>query len=94
SSEIPLQFSLSQNYPNPFNPATKIKFAIPAGNASLTTITVYDIVGRQVAVLVNQQLRPGTYEVDWDASVYPSGVYFYTVSSVSFNETKKMVLLK
>ncbi len=94
SSEIPSEFSLSQNYPNPFNPATKIKFAIPPGYASQTSLSVYDILGRQVAVLVNQQLRPGSYEVDWDASAYPSGVYLYTVSSVSFNETKKMVLLK
>jgi len=94
SSEIPLQFSLSQNYPNPFNPATKIKFAIPAGYGSQTNLSVYDILGRRVAVLVNQQLRPGTYEVDWDASVYPSGVYFYTITSGSFKETRKMVLLK
>jgi len=94
SSEIPNEFSLFQNYPNPFNPSTKIKFAIPTGYASQTILSVYDILGRRVAVLVNQQLRPGTYEVDWDASAYPSGVYFYTITSGSFKETRKMVLLK
>ncbi|NOS84682.1 MAG: T9SS type A sorting domain-containing protein [Ignavibacteria bacterium] len=94
SSEIPSQFSLSQNYPNPFNPATKIKFAIPAGYASQTILSVYDILGRQVAVLVNEQLKPGTYEVDWYASVYPSGVYFYKINLGSFFEIKRMVLLK
>lgn len=94
SSEIPSQFSLSQNYPNPFNPATKIRFAIPAGYGSQTNLSAYDILGRQVAVLVNQQLRPGTYEVDWDATTFPSGVYFYTLTSASFKETRKMVLIK
>jgi len=94
SSEIPSQFSLSQNYPNPFNPATKIKFAIPHGYTSQTILSVYDILGRRVAVLVNEQLLPGTYEVDWDASAFPSGVYFYTITSGSFKETRKMVLLK
>lgn len=94
SSQIPSQFSLSQNYPNPFNPATKIKFSIPAGYASRTILSVYDILGREVAVLVNEQLRPGTYEVAWEAYVFPSGVYFYTITSGSFKETRKMVLLK
>ena len=94
SSEIPSQFSLSQNYPNPFNPATKIKFAIPFGYASQTVLSVYDILGREVEVLVNEQLRPGTYEVDWEASSFPSRVYFYTITSGTFKETRKMVLLK
>ena len=99
SSEIPNQFSLSQNYPNPFNPVTKIEFAIPNGDASQTILSVYDILGREVAVLVNEQLRPGTYEVDWDASSFPSGVYYYkllteTSQRYVFTESKKMVLLK
>jgi photosystem II stability/assembly factor-like uncharacterized protein len=97
---IPSEFSLSQNYPNPFNPSTKIKFAIPLskrvseGRGVYTKLLVYDILGMEVAVLVNEQLRPGTYEVDWDASAFPSGVYFYSINSGSFKETKKMVLLK
>ncbi|NOS84683.1 MAG: T9SS type A sorting domain-containing protein [Ignavibacteria bacterium] len=95
SSEAPTQFSLSQNYPNPFNPATKIKFQIPqTGSAAETFLSVYDILGRQVAVLVNQQLQPGTYEVDWDASAFMSGVYFYVITLGSFKETRKMVLIK
>lgn len=95
SSEIPSQFSLFQNYPNPFNPSTKIKFQIPqTGLVALTSLSVYDILGREVAILVNQQLRPGTYEVNWEASSFPSGVYFYSISSGSFKETRKMVLLK
>ena len=99
SSEIPNQFSLSQNYPNPFNPVTKIEFAIPNGDASQTILSVYDILGREVAVLVNEQLKPGTYEVDWDASSFPSGVYYYkllteTSQRYVFTESKKMVLLK
>jgi len=94
NSEIPNQFSLYQNYPNPFNPQTKIKFQIPAGFATQTILTVYDIHGREVAVLINEQLKPGTYEVDWDSSSFPSGVYFYTITSGSFKETRKMVLLK
>ncbi len=95
NTSVPSHFQLSQNYPNPFNPATKIKFAIPAGfEAVQTLLSVYDLLGREVAVLVNEKLRPGTYEVDWDASVYQSGVYFYTITSASFKDTRKMVLLK
>jgi photosystem II stability/assembly factor-like uncharacterized protein len=95
SSEIPGHYSLSQNYPNPFNPTTKIKFQIPAsGSVAQTFLYVYDILGREIATLVNQQLKPGTYEVEWDASVYPSGVYFYKLSTGDYFETKRMVLLK
>jgi hypothetical protein len=92
SSEIPIQFSLSQNYPNPFNPSTKIKFSIPS--IAQTFLYVYDILGGEIATLVNQQLQPGTYEVEWEASQYPSGVYFYTLRTTGFKETKRMVLLK
>jgi len=104
-TEIPNQFSLYQNYPNPFNPTTKIKFSIPPskGARGMTVrLCIYDILGREIAVLVNEQLKPGTYEVNWDASAYPSGVYFYKLimadaSSPQANPlsiTKKMVLLK
>jgi len=97
SSQIPSHFSLSQNYPNPFNPVTKIKFDLPAfveTTRGVVSLKIHDILGREVAVLVNEQLRPGSYEVDWDASAFPSGVYFYTITSGSFKETRKMVLLK
>ena len=77
STEIPSQFSLSQNYPNPFNPSTKIKFQIPAsGSVAQTFLSVYDVLGREVATLVNQQLQPGTYEVEWDASAYQAVCIF------------------
>ncbi len=95
SIEIPEAFSLSQNYPNPFNPSTKIKFSIPPGNSvAQTFLAVYNVLGEQVAVLVNQNLQPGTYEVNWIASDFPSGIYFYTLKSGGYTETRKMVLIK
>ncbi|MEO8512560.1 MAG: T9SS type A sorting domain-containing protein [Ignavibacteria bacterium] len=94
STEIPKKFQLQQNYPNPFNPVTKIKFNISRTSSALTFLSVYDILGHEVAVLVNEQLRPGSYEADWNASAYPSGVYYYKFESGSFSETKKMVLIK
>ncbi len=94
SNELPAQYSLSQNYPNPFNPVTKIKFDISGSSETQTLLSVYDVLGREVTVLVNQQLQPGTYEADWDASAYPSGVYFYKLEIGSFTDTKKMVLIK
>mgnify|MGYP001435579475 CR=1 FL=1 len=95
SNEVPKSFSLSQNYPNPFNPETKIKFQIPAGSsAAQIFLSVSDILGREVAVLVKQNLQPGTYEVNWNASNFPSGVYFFTLKSGSFTETGKMLLIK
>ncbi len=94
STEIPDHFSLSQNYPNPFNPSTKIRFEISGSSAAQTFISVYDILGREVATLVNEELKPGTYEVDWNASDFPSGVYFYKLETEYFTETKRMILLK
>ena len=92
NQETPSIFSLSQNYPNPFNPSTKIKFDIPKG--SLVKLKVYDILGREVAVLVNEKLTAGIYEYDWNASALPSGVYFYRLEAGDFIETKRMVLVK
>jgi photosystem II stability/assembly factor-like uncharacterized protein len=99
-SEIPDDFCLNQNYPNPFNPTTKIKFDIPAfplmkGVRGMSVrLTVYDLLGREVTTLVNQQLQPGTYEAEWDATNYPSGVYFYRLTTESFTSTNKMVFTK
>lgn len=97
-NEIPLKCSLEQNYPNPFNPMTKIKFEIPLSRGVSegrgVSLKVYDLLGEQVDELVNEELRPGTYEYDWDASAYSSGVYFYTLTSGEFKETKKMLLIK
>lgn len=108
SNEIPKKSSLSQNYPNPFNPTTKIKFQIPllsttpsgkgvdaiGGRGVLTQLIIYDVLGREIATLVNEQLSPGSYEVDFDGSSYPSGVYFYKLSTGNFTAVNKMVLLK
>ena len=92
STEVPESFSLGQNYPNPFNPVTKFGFRI--ADFGLVRLTVFDIIGREIEVLVNQQLQPGTYEVSWDASNYSSGVYYSRLEAGSFTETKKMVLIK
>ena len=97
SNEIPIKFSLEQNYPNPFNPITKIKFSIPAVGAYDNTpvhLIIYDILGREVVKLLNQQMKPGRYEVEWDGTNFASGVYFYKLEASSFVETKKMVLIK
>ncbi|HJY63906.1 MAG TPA: T9SS type A sorting domain-containing protein [Ignavibacteria bacterium] len=89
---IPNVHSLSQNYPNPFNPTTNIKFAIPY--AGLVKLVVYDILGREVTTLVNQVLNAGKYIADFDASSISSGLYFYTLKTDNFTETKKMLLIK
>jgi hypothetical protein len=89
---VPQKYNLYQNYPNPFNPVTKIRFDIPkAMNASLK---IYDILGREVSVVVNDFLIPGTYAFDFDGSSLPSGVYFYVLNGEGFYESKKMVLVK
>jgi len=98
SSEVPVEFSLSQNYPNPFNPGTKIKFDIGSdsrfrGNDNVT-LKIFDILGREVVTLVNEQLQPGTYEADFDGSNYTSGVYFYELTAGEFRDTKKMIIIK
>jgi hypothetical protein len=97
SSEVPQHFALYQNYPNPFNPVTKIRFSVPVVEDAYMRplrIVVYDALGREIAVLVNESLAPGTYETDFDASNLPSGVYFYKLSAGEFTESKKMILIK
>lgn len=89
---IPSGFSLSQNYPNPFNPVTNINFSIPAN--SFVKLAVYDMLGREVTLLANGKFDAGNYSIDFDASELTSGIYFYTISAGSFNETKKMMLIK
>jgi hypothetical protein len=92
NSEIPESFNLSQNYPNPFNPSTKISFSLP--QASFVKMVVYDITGREVETLVNEDMNAGTFEVDFNASKLTSGVYFYKITADGFTETKKMILTK
>lgn len=97
SSEIPGKFLLSQNYPNPFNPVTKIVFNVPSnlnGQLSDTRLDIFDVSGKLIETLVNQNLSAGIYEVNWNADNFPSGVYFYTLKSNHYSETKRMVLMK
>ena len=89
---IPEDFSLSQNYPNPFNPVTNLEFRI--SNSGFVSLNVYDIQGKEVATIVNENLRPGTYKYRFDASGLSSGIYFYTLKSNEYSETRRMILLK
>ena len=101
---LPTKFDLKQNYPNPFNPTTTIKYSIPSVIARsgatrqsagmLVQLKVYDMLGREVATLVNKEQTPGNYAVEFDASRFSSGVYFYTLKAGEFTATKKMILMK
>jgi hypothetical protein len=92
------EYWLSQNYPNPFNPVTIIKFSVPIIPSSLVprpvSLKVFDVLGREIATLINEEKAPGSYEVKWDATNFSSGVYFYRLSTGGFNETRKMILLR
>ena len=93
----PTNFILYQNYPNPFNPSTKIKFDIRTGvrnQESEVKLIIYDMTGRAISILVDEQLQPGTYEVTFDGSNFASGVYFYQLRAGDFNEVKRAVLIK
>ncbi|MGD8777381.1 MAG: T9SS type A sorting domain-containing protein [Ignavibacteria bacterium] len=89
---VPADFELAQNYPNPFNPSTTIKFSIP--QSSEVTLKVYNVLGQEVAQLVNEQLNTGSYSVDFNAANLSSGLYFYNITAGEFNVTKKMMLVK
>jgi hypothetical protein len=98
-SQLPLGFALSQNYPNPFNPTTNIEFYIPG--SGFVSLKVYDILGRKVAILVDEYMPGGNYEVEWDGSYLSGGVYFYRFQFMPdgkytdrFTDTKKFILLK
>ena len=101
SNTIPKSYSLQQNYPNPFNPTTTIKFEIPEngfpteafGNDNVV-LKVYDILGKEVATLVNETLKPGTYEVTFDGTSLASGIYFYSLETNQFRDTKRMLMIK
>lgn len=92
NNSVPDNFSLVQNYPNPFNPSTKISFAIPTQER--VTIKVYDILGKQVEVLMNDIQAPGYYSINFNAADLPSGTYFYEIVAGNFVDTKKMMLIK
>jgi predicted GH43/DUF377 family glycosyl hydrolase len=90
--QIPAQFELSQNYPNPFNPSTKIQFMI--SEFGLVNLKVFDVLGNEVAILVNEELTTGEYQVEFDGNGLTSGIYFYQLKAGIYIETKKMILLK
>lgn len=89
---IPSEFHIAQNYPNPFNPSTTIEFSIP--RSSYVALRIYDVLGREIAALVNSTLDPGTYRTTWDATGVPSGLYFYRFETSLYTATKRLVLLK
>jgi len=91
-NQIPTQYSLEQNYPNPFNPRTSIQYAI--SSMQFVSLKVYDVLGNEIATLVNEEKPAGNYEVNFNASELSSGIYFYTLKAGSFFETKKMILLR
>ena len=89
---LPVTYSLDQNYPNPFNPSTTIRFSVPeAGNVK---ITVYDVIGNEIDVLVNKDMAPGVFNATWNAASYASGIYFYRMETSNFVSVKKMILVK
>jgi len=92
SNEIPMEFLLSQNYPNPFNPSTTIRYSVPQNTNVM--IKVFDVLGNEVATLVNEEKATGSYEANFNAKGLSSGIYFYKLQAGSFIETKKMILLK
>jgi hypothetical protein len=96
---LPQEFLLNQNYPNPFNPTTAISYHLPAGQAGLSAVSavrlsVYDALGREVALLVNEDKPAGTHTVTWNAQNFPSGVYLYRLVTGDRVESKKMILMK
>jgi hypothetical protein len=99
SNEVPDKFELFQNYPNPFNPVTVISYSvgIPSGQlvvSSFTTLKIFDTQGKEIALLVNEIMKPGTYRVEFDGSEFASGIYYYQLVTQDFFETKKMILTK
>jgi len=92
NNEMATTYFLSQNYPNPFNPTTDIKFDV--SKPSLVRISVFDISGREIDVILCERLGPGSYQVNWNASSFSSGVYFYKMTADNYSETKKMILIK
>jgi hypothetical protein len=99
---LPSRYMLEQNYPNPFNPTTTVRYTIGGvvalsgseGPATMVKLAVYDILGREVAVLVDERKEPGTYTATWEATGMASGIYFYRLTAGAFSDAKKMLLLQ
>ncbi len=94
SGNVPVKYELYQNYPNPFNPTTKIKFDVTGTHEQNVKLVIYDAIGRIITTLVDSQMKPGCYQTDWNASDFPSGVYFFRLEAGNFINTKKMILIK
>jgi hypothetical protein len=92
TNQLPLEVSLQQNYPNPFNPSTTVSYDLP--RTSRVTLSIFDILGREVATLLNGEKPAGRYTVHWDASGVSSGVYFYRLRAGDFVQTRRMLLLR
>ena len=92
NTQIPTNITLYQNYPNPFNPSTRIKFSII--HSDHVAMKIFDILGKEIETLLEEELSPGIYEINWDASTLPAGVYFYRLQVGSFVQTKKTIILK
>lgn len=92
NTSIPNKYYLFQNYPNPFNPSTNIRYEIKKN--SIVKLIMYDLLGKEIETLVNEKQNSGTYEVTWNASKHPSGIYFYKLQTRDYSETKKMILIK
>lgn len=90
----PTEFALFQNFPNPSNPSTQIGYLVPGGNTELVRLSVLDLLGREVALLVNERKAPGAYAVTFPAAGLPSGTYLYRMTAGSFVQTRKMVIVK
>ena len=88
----PTQTALFSNYPNPFNPSTTIRFSIP--EATNVKVSVFDALGREITTLVNEEMNPGNYNVDFNASNLSSGIYLYRIETSNFVQVKKMILIK
>ena len=92
TEELPLEFKLSQNYPNPFNPTTTINYSIL--KRSIVTLKIYDILGRELAALINEEKDPGNYKINFDGTLLPSGIYLYKIICEKYSDAEKMILIK
>ncbi len=92
NENIPLKFELSQNFPNPFNPTTTIQFTVNSNQ--IIILKIFDVLGRELATLVNEKLDSGKYEVNWDGTRYSSGIYFYSIKAGNWMQTRKMLMIK
>jgi hypothetical protein len=92
NQKLPYSFALNQNYPNPFNPVTKINYELP--NTNNVDISIFNLLGQRITTLVNEKQNAGSYQVEWDASVFASGIYYYRIEAGEFQDVKNMILIK